>query len=178
MRGGVQALLYLLDEAFAGAGIEESGESQALLTNLATVDERVWRAAPAGAIRTPEAMVLHVGSCKVMYDEYAFGARRLHWEDRAVQPWAHGGAPMVQAVDWLHATHRRFVEHVAALDDDELDTPRMTNWGEMRPTHWIVAAIIGHDFYHAGEINHIRSQISGDDRWLWVQRLGGPSSAF
>jgi hypothetical protein len=30
-RGGIEALLYLLDEAFRGRGIEESNESQALL---------------------------------------------------------------------------------------------------------------------------------------------------
>jgi len=35
----VRELLYLLDEAFLGRGIEESNESQALLTSLATVDE-------------------------------------------------------------------------------------------------------------------------------------------
>jgi hypothetical protein len=35
-RGGIDSLLFLLDEAFGGVGIEESNESQALLTNLAT----------------------------------------------------------------------------------------------------------------------------------------------
>ena len=38
-RGDIEALLYLLDEAFRGRGIEETDESQALLTNLATVRE-------------------------------------------------------------------------------------------------------------------------------------------
>ena len=38
-RGGIDALLVLMDEAFRGAGIEESNESQALLTNLATVTD-------------------------------------------------------------------------------------------------------------------------------------------
>jgi len=60
-------------------------------------------------------------------------------------------------------------EHVEALTDDDLDTPRKTNWGELRPTQWIVAAIIGHDFYHAGEINHLRSLLGTDDRWRWQQ---------
>src|SRR5206468_3415357 len=45
----VREALYLLDEAFNGRGIEESNESQALMTNLATVGEREWRALPAGA---------------------------------------------------------------------------------------------------------------------------------
>lgn len=71
---------------------------------------------------------------------------------------------MTKAIDWLRGTHRSFVEHVAELTDDGLDAPRMTNWGELRPTRWIIAAIIGHDFYHAGEINHLRSLLSTDDR--------------
>jgi len=32
------------------------------------------------------------------------------------------------------------------LADEDLDSPPMTNRGELRPTRWIVAAIIGHDF--------------------------------
>lgn len=75
----VDALLYLLDEAFQGRGIEESSESQALLTNLATVDEATWRAKPPGATRTIESMVLHVGACKTMYDDYAFSTGKKQW---------------------------------------------------------------------------------------------------
>ena len=29
--------------------------------------------------------------------------------------------------------------------------------------------MITHDAYHAGEINHLRSLLSGDDRWRYVQ---------
>ena len=45
----------------------------------------------------------------------------------------------------------------------------MTNWGEERATRWIIAAMVTHDAYHAGEINHIRSMLDGDDRWRHVQ---------
>jgi uncharacterized damage-inducible protein DinB len=114
-----------------------------------------------------------------MYANHAFEDRRLRWEDRAVQPWPEGEAPMAEALDWLRETQRRFVEHIEALADEDLDAPRMTNWGELRPTRWIVAAMIGHDFYHAGEINHVRSLLSGEDRWKWVQDVeaaGGTSA--
>lgn len=166
---GVEALLYLLDEAFEGRGIEESNESQALLPNLATVDETAWRARPPGATRSIESMVLHVGTCKVMYDDYAFGPGTKQWGEPDVQPWQEGEAPMPEAIAWLRETHRSFVEHVGALTDEDLDQLRMTNWGEERATRWIVAAIIGHDFYHAGEINHLRSLLGTDDRWRWQQ---------
>ena len=165
----VDALVYLLDEAFEGRGIEGSNESQALLTNLATVTEGTWRATPPGATRSIEAMVLHVGACKVMYEDYAFGGGTLTWESPEVQPWAEGSAPMAEAIAWLRGTHRSFRDRILALADDELDAIRMTNWGEQRPTRWIVAAIVGHDFYHAGEINHLRSMLGTDDRWRWQQ---------
>ena len=168
--GPTSALVYLLDEAFEGRGIEESNESQALLTNLATVTDAEWRALPPGATRTIESMVRHVAACKVMYDDYAFGPGTKQWGTSEVEgPWEPGAAPMTEAIEWLRETHRSFSAHVEELTNDDLDRERLTNWGEMRPTRWIVAAIIGHDFYHAGEINHLRSLLGTDDRWRWQQ---------
>jgi uncharacterized damage-inducible protein DinB len=174
---GVAELLYLMSEAFEGRGIEESGESQALLTNLATVTEAQWRAKPVGGERSIESIVLHIGSCKVMYDDYAFGAGTLFWDQPAVQPWQEGEAPMAEAIDWLDGTHRRLVEHVGALTDDDLDRPRRANWGGEMPTRWLIAALITHDAYHAGEINHLRSLMSGDDRWMYIKLSEGERSA-
>jgi uncharacterized damage-inducible protein DinB len=169
-RGGIDALLDLMDEAFRGRGIEESNESQALMTNLASVPEDAWRALPAGAARSIEAIAVHVGACKLMYDDYAFGPGTLRFATPAVEPWPQGAAPPDEVRAWLRQAHSRLVENVAALADDaELDRPRMTNWGELRSTRWIIAAMITHDAYHAGEINHLRSLLVGDDRWRFVQ---------
>jgi DinB superfamily len=169
-RGGIEALLYLMDEAFRGPGIAESDESQALIPNLASVDEAVWRALPPGGVRSIEAITLHVGACKVMYDDYAFGSRSLFWDMPGVQPWPGGKAPMAETIRWLEGAHDRLVSHVTALDDDgELDRSRRANWGEDRPTRWLIAALITHDAYHAGEINHLRSILGPDDRWRHEQ---------
>ncbi|HEV8402658.1 MAG TPA: DinB family protein [Candidatus Limnocylindrales bacterium] len=169
-RGGIVTILDLLDEAFRGAGIEESNESQALLANLATVGEEAWRALPPGAARSIESIALHVGACKIMYDDYAFAGGSLRFATPEVEPWGTGPAPRDQTIAWLEGAHSRLVEHVAALADDaELDRPRLTNWGEMRPTRWIIGAMITHDAYHAGEINHLRSILGTDDRWRYVQ---------
>ena len=170
-RAGIEAQLYLMDEAFRGPGLEKSNESQALLPNLATVPDAWWRAQPAGATRTIEAIAGHVGACKVMYDDYAFGTGTLRFATPEVEPFAGGGSP-AEVIAWLEAAQTRLIGHVAALaDDDELDVLRLTNWGEQRPTRWIVAAMITHDAYHAGEINHLRSLLDGDDRWRF-QQLG------
>ena len=163
-------MLYVLDEAFEGRGIEESNESQALLPNLASVTDAEWLALPPGATRTIESMVRHVAGCKVMYADYAFGRGTKQWGTPEVEgAWDEGKAPIAEATDWLRETHRSFRAHVEGLSDEELDAERMTNWGEPRPTRWIIAAIVGHDFYHAGEINHLRSMLGTDDRWRWQQ---------
>jgi uncharacterized damage-inducible protein DinB len=170
-RSGIDTFLYLLDDAFRGAGIAESNESQALLTNIATVPPDRWEALPAGAARSIRDIVGHVGACKVMYDDYAFGSGTLQFGTPEVEPFASGGSP-ADVIEWLEAAHARLVEHVAALEDDaELARTRATNWGEQRPTRWIIAAMITHDAYHAGEINHVRSLLDGDDRWRF-QQLG------
>ena len=164
-------MLGLLEEAFHGAGIEESDESQALLPNLATVPDTAWRALPHGLARSIESIALHVGSCKIMYDDYAFGAGSLQWGTPEAEPWGTCDAPRADVVAWLEGAQDRLVAHVAALaDDTELDEPRQTNWGAPMPTRWIVAAMITHDAYHAGEINHLRSLLGDDDRWRYIQQ--------
>jgi uncharacterized damage-inducible protein DinB len=163
----VTELVYLLDEAFAGTGIEESNEAQSLLANLATVSAEQWRAVPSGGVRTVESIALHVGTCKIMYDEHAFGSGERRWDDPDLTPWPEGHAPMDEAVDWLKASHARFVGHVRRLSDADLGVPRRANWGELEPTRWLISTILQHDTYHAGEINHIRSLLAEDDRWRW-----------
>lgn len=39
------------------------------------------------------------------------------------------------------------------------------NWGGELPTRRIIEIMIAHDFYHAGEINHLRALLQDDDRW-------------
>jgi hypothetical protein len=71
------------------------------------------------------------------------------------------------AVAWLREGHARLRRSVAVLNDAELDRPRMTNWGERKETRWIVAVLIQHDLYHAGEINHLRALHGGEDPWAY-----------
>lgn len=163
----VEELVFILEDAFGGKGIVQTGESQSMLGNLATVSEDRWRAIPQGGERTVASIVLHVGGCLVMYDEYAFGSGRRQWDDPGLVPWSRESAPMAEAIDWMTTTHRRFVDHVAALRDDDLGEPRLANWGEAVPTRWLISAIATHSAYHAGEINHVRSLLRRDDAWMW-----------
>jgi uncharacterized damage-inducible protein DinB len=162
---GIQELLYLSDNAFAGE------DWHSLLTNLRDVTPEMWGRIPPGGQRSIRDIVEHVGGCKYMYENHAFGDGTLTWDD----PPAAGNGVMANkdsAIAWLRDGHGQLGQSIAKLDDAELDRPRMTNWGELKETRWIVTTMIQHDLYHAGEINHIRSLLDGDDRWAHDRGYG------
>jgi uncharacterized damage-inducible protein DinB len=115
--------------------------------------------------------VAHVGACKYMYENHAFGDAALRWGEpltserrlTAVSPETVG-----ELLRWLEEGQRRLRVSVDALDDDaELLRPRKTNWGEMKETRWIIKSMIEHDLYHAGEINRMRALRQQNDRWAY-----------
>lgn len=166
-RIAVEQLLYLMDDAFEGAGIESTGESQSLLANLRTVTEDAWVWVPPGGHRTIAEIVGHVGACKYMYDDHAFGDARMDWSEAIPPPASATESAIAGSLAWLRSGQRQLRRHVSALDDAELLRPRRTNWGELKETRWLIAVMIEHDLYHAGEINHIRALRQDNDRWAW-----------
>jgi len=156
----VSELLYLLDAAFEGP------DWHALLVNIRDLTAEDWAWVPPGGSRTIADIAQHVASCKQMYENYAFGDARLRWDDPEVDG---GPAPATPAgaVARLREAQTRLRAGVAALDDADLARPRLTNWGERKETRWIIATLIQHDLYHAGEINHIRSLRRQSDAWAY-----------
>ena len=143
-------LLGLLDEAFRGP------RWHSLLTNLGPVTPADWLWVAPGGRRSIRDVVTHVGACKFMYDNQAFGDGQFTWDDPPVA----GGealATIPSAVEWLREGHERLRRNIAALDDDELLRPRPHHSGTPRETRWIIRTMIEHDLYHAGEINYIRA---------------------
>jgi DinB superfamily len=136
----ISQLLYLLDEAF-----ESTTNEQSLLGNLRALLPEDWVWVPPGGRRSIRDIVQHVGGCKFMYHDYAFGGATLIWED-----------PLVDGVDtldssawaivWLRAGQQRLRQSIVALAHDaELLCPRLTNWGEREETRWIITVMIQHD---------------------------------
>ncbi len=131
-RAAIDEYLYLLDAAFAGP------DWHSLLTNLCAVEPRDWLWLPPGGARPIAEMVAHVGACKYMYENHAFGDAALSWgepltnERRLTTVTADAVAELLS---WLESAQRRLRASVDALDDDrELLQPRRTNWGEMKDT--------------------------------------------
>ena len=98
-----------------------------------------------------------------MYQNHSFGDADMTYE---TVPKANiGDAPptMTEQIDWLKDAQARLRASVSELTDDRLLEPSRTNWGEMKDVRWIIATMIEHDLYHAGEINHIRALSQKND---------------
>lgn len=156
----IETLVWLLEDAFEG------DTDHALLPNLRDLREDDWLAVPPGGGRSIAEILEHVGWAKWMYEDYAFGSASLRGDVPPMVMEDLRPRPKGALLEWLREGHRRFVASVAALKDDlELDRPRLANWGELLPTRTLIRLIIAHDFYHAGEINHMRALLQGTDRW-------------
>ncbi|HLO13950.1 MAG TPA: DinB family protein [Anaerolineales bacterium] len=157
----LDTLAWLIEDAFEG------DPSHSLLANLRDLREEDWTATPNGSHRSIADILEHVGWSKWMYEDYAFGSASMRDDQPPLIP--AGGVrarPHEELLIWLTEGHRRWLASVRALaDDSELDRERLTNWGESLPTRVIIRIMIAHDLYHAGEINHLRAQLQGTDRW-------------
>jgi uncharacterized damage-inducible protein DinB len=160
-RTAVDTLAWLIEDAFAG------DPAQSLIANLVDLQDQDWTALPPGGGRSIADILEHVAWCKWMYEDYAFGSAALRGDQPPLVPAAGAQTrPRDELLAWLAEGHGRWIAAVRALPDDaELDRDRLTNWGERLPTRVIIRMMIAHDFYHAGEINHIRALLHGTDRW-------------
>jgi hypothetical protein len=161
-RIALDTLSWLIRDAFEGDPSKTS-----LLGNLANIREEDWETLPPGGGRTIADILEHVGWCKWMYEDYAFGNASMPGDQPPLIP--AGGArsrPHDKLLAWLKEGHYKWLASVRSLlDDTELEQDRLTNWGERLPTRTIIHIMISHDYYHAGEINHLRSLLQGTDRW-------------
>jgi hypothetical protein len=92
----------------------------------------------------------HIASCKIMYHEYAFGARKLTFPDLEIP------LSPAAAVAMLDEGQALLVADLRGLDDPELEESCLTNWGEAWPRWRIFWTMIHHDLWHGGEIGALR----------------------
>ena len=160
-RIAIDSLAWLIEEAFEG------DPSHSLLANLKDLREEDWNTTSPGSNRSIADILEHVGWSKWMYEDYALGPASMRGDQPPLIPSGDvRSRPHEELLVWLTEGHQRWLASVGALaDDSELDKDRLTNWGEWLPTRDIIRIMIAHDFYHAGEINHIRALLQGTDRW-------------
>lgn len=161
-KAGIEHLLYTMDEAFEG------NREASLLANLNSLRDDDWLWVPPGGGRSIFDIVVHVGECKYVYDNHAFGDGSMRWDRPGTVPTADREASKATTIDWLREGQRLLRNSVVGLEDDsELLRPRRANWGQTYETRWLINVMVQHDLYHAGEINHIRALRQGNDRWPW-----------
>lgn len=165
-RSGIEQLLYAMDRAFQGDGKSDDHWENwhSFLVNLASVDRKDWLWLPRDGRRTIFELVQEVGMCKYVYDSQAFGDGSIDWNLPETLPMVTEETPVPEILGWLKEGQRRLRGHVEALaDDSELLRLRRSPQGPMRETRWIVTTTIEHDIYHAGEVNHLRALVQGND---------------
>ena len=175
-RTAVEQLLRLMDGAFTGVG-ESPDDCHSLLANLRSVGEDDWDWHPPGGHRSIFDIVRHVGECYYVYDNHALGNGTMNWDQPGTVPTVEKETATRAVLDWLREGHHRFRDHVAALTDEDLALPGRVAWHEAKDLQWIIALMIEHDLYHAGEINHIRALRQGNDRWNWESPWADPPAS-
>ena len=94
--------------------------------------------------------VVHVATVNFMYWEYAFGPAKAKFPKLEIPETA------LDAIAWLSETQATLVETVAGLDDDELDVPRRTNWGQKWPTRQLLKTLLDEQIHHGAEAALLR----------------------
>ena len=95
-------------------------------------------------------LIIHLGTCKIMYFEYAFGNAKLQWDKLGIPN------NLNDALSYLQESQQNLEEMFNDLTNDDLLTPRLTNWGEKWTTEKIIWTLIQHDIYHASQIQILR----------------------
>ena len=94
--------------------------------------------------------MLHISDGNTIYWEHAFGAGRRQYTDLA----PHGDA--AGAIGYLAESQRPVSDTLADIDDEQLDEPRPTPWGESWPASQILALLLDEQIHHGAEIALLR----------------------
>jgi len=146
-RAVVAQLEALLRRSFDGAN------TQSLMQNISDVRPEDWDWVPPDGRRSIRAIFDHVSIAKHIYTEFLFSEARPSWDDVA----ARCPRDIEPLLAWAREGHAAFMRGMATLQDGDL-VEMTTKWHGARDTKAeVIAVMIQHDCYHAGEINHIRA---------------------
>jgi uncharacterized damage-inducible protein DinB len=166
-RAIIERLIDLLNDGF------DRDDEHSLLGNIRSIDEAGWRWKPPSGGRSIAGVIWHAGAAKYLYWSHAFGDGGVTWEHPLTA--TSNAKTMAVALPWIREAHGLFIEGMTSLADDEaLIAPRRTHWGMEATLQFAIDTIIRHDVFHAGEVNHIRALMQGNDRWGY---FGPPISA-
>ncbi len=130
-----------------------------------TLEEALF--VPEGGHRSIIGTLKHAAGWSHVYRSYAFDEHPLDWRDI---DWPHGMQDTIVAseeylgdvIDWFKESHRKWIDALVRVTDEQLEEKRLLHWGEEAPLFDIVARIARHHVYHAGELNQVLSIVRGE----------------
>jgi hypothetical protein len=156
----VDFLVWQLDQSF------ELKPEHSLIANLSSVTPEMLDKLPPGGGRTLRDIIEHCASVKRMHVNHAFGDGALGWWDTWDGEGELKDADFESLVGWLRRAHAEAQRAVREIEHDrELLVERKTHWGDLRATRLIVDAVLIHDIFHAGEINHLCGLLQHTDHF-------------
>jgi hypothetical protein len=124
MRSRLDLALHVLDHAY-----------QAMKANVRGValDEALF--VPPGGYRSILGTLKHAAGWSHVYRSFAFDPQPRHWRE---VDWPHGRRDTIEKTDsylrdviaWFDDAHRRWLDGLAGLREEQLDEPRPVHWGE------------------------------------------------
>jgi hypothetical protein len=138
-------------------GFSESS-TMSIVRNLDNVADDEWLWKPSPGVRSIADIVEHVGAGKHLWVNRLFGDGS---HVLGQSPCAHIGRDRASMMEWLRSGHAALVEGMSLLDDESLGSAGRNGFVPLE-LGWLSTE---HDFYHAGELSHLRSIQQGNDRW-------------
>jgi uncharacterized damage-inducible protein DinB len=98
--------------------------------------------------------IAHVANGKIIYGSVGFRNTEIRW--RELSPKIDAIWPNLDAVlEWMNESHAYWMNSWADVDDLDAERPRFD--GSLVPGWKLIATVINHDAYHAGQIQLQRS---------------------
>lgn len=154
----LDAYRYLFGHAFG------QGE-HSFVRNLESTTEAQWHALVPGQPfgRSIGYIAWHTVAGKHLYWDHAFGEKKLtgdYTSEGVTKPRRTRDEVVAYGRKWQEA----WLESLGTLTEADLQAPSTAHWGQVLSLRRIIVAVIEHDIYHAGEINHLRAVRDGSDR--------------
>jgi hypothetical protein len=112
-RAAIDTLVWLIEDAFEG------DSTHSLLANLHGLKDNQRTSLPIGGGRSIADILEHVGWCKWMYENYAFGSATMRGDQPPlIPPEGTRSRPYGELLTWLIDGHKRWLASVRALSRD------------------------------------------------------------
>ena len=157
----VEAYIYLYERAF------DKGE-HSFVRNLESIADEDWDAVVPGQPfgRSIGYIAWHTVAGKHLYWDHAFGEKKLNGAITG-EGVKNPRRLLPDVLAYGRLWQEKWLASISQLDDEALAAPTTAHWGAVLSMRRVIAAVIEHDLYHAGEINHLRAVLQGTDKAPW-----------